>query len=78
MEVINNNKVASVLLAEVRVSADELALYEAALSHLLDDLEMSELEGRFGATRDEIEGMRDDLREALARCHESSPTPIPA
>ncbi len=76
MEVINNDKVASVALAEVRVSADELALYEAALSHLLDDLEMSELEGRFGASRDEVEGMRERLRDCLTRHGATSRKPV--
>lgn len=66
------------MLAEVRVSVDELMLYEAALSYLLESLEASELERRFGATRDEIEGMHDDLREALAQCGELSHRPVPA
>lgn len=72
MEVINKDKAASVVLAEVRVSADELMVYEAALSYLLDRLKASEVERLFGAKEDEIEGIRDDLREALAECSESS------
>lgn len=78
MEVINKDKAASVVLAEVRVSTDEMMLYEAALSYLLERLGASEVEHRFGATRDEIEGMRDDLREALAQCGEPSHKPVPA
>lgn len=65
MEAINKERAASVALVEARVSEDELAVYEAALSYALDTLEESEIERRFGASVDEIEGMRDDLREIL-------------
>jgi hypothetical protein len=66
MEVIRTTQVASVDLADVRLSVDELMVYEAALSYLLDRLPANELERRFGASREEIEGMRDDLRQVLA------------
>ncbi|HEX8072627.1 MAG TPA: hypothetical protein VF546_21945 [Pyrinomonadaceae bacterium] len=65
MEVIGKERLASVELFHVKVSEDELAVYEAALSHLLDTLDAAELEDRLGASRDEIEALRDDLRQAL-------------
>jgi hypothetical protein len=48
-----------------QVLDDEMAVYEAALSYALDTLDESEIERRFGASVDEVEGMRDDLREVL-------------
>jgi hypothetical protein len=75
MEVINTDQIASVDMADIRVSADELIVYEAALSYLLDNLSAREIENQTGATRDEIEGIRDDLRDALTSC--GTPTSVP-
>ena len=66
MELIDKEKAASVALVHLRVSEDELAVYEAALSHALDTLATEEIERRFGASSDAIEGMRDDLQEVLS------------
>jgi hypothetical protein len=44
---------------------------QAALSYALDSLDESEIERRFGASIDEIEGMRDDLREILEQYGEA-------
>lgn len=65
MDVINKSVIASVEILEVKLSEDEVGVYEAALSYLLDTLSSEELESRLGATRDELEGMRDDLRQTL-------------
>ncbi len=70
MEVISTENVASVELAEIKISEDELAVYEAALSYALAALSASEIERCFGASRDEIEGMRDDLRQAIPQHRE--------
>jgi hypothetical protein len=35
-------------------------MYEAALAYVPDSLDAEEIERRFGASTDEIEGMRDD------------------
>ena len=67
METISKENIASVALVQAKVSEDELAVYEAALSYALDTLDESEIEHRFGASVDEIEGMRDDLREILEK-----------
>lgn len=72
MEAINKETVASVALLQAKVSEDELAAYEAALSYALDTLDESEIERRFGASVDEIEGMRDDLREVLTQHGETT------
>jgi hypothetical protein len=72
MEAISKEKIASVALVQAKVSEDELAAYEAALSYALDTLNESEIERRFGASVDEIEGMRDDLREILEQHGEAS------
>jgi len=67
VEIIGKEKVASVELTQIKVSEDELAVYEAALSYTMEALEAAEVERRFGASVDEVEGMRDDLRHALAQ-----------
>ncbi len=77
MEAINKDKVASVAIVETRVSEDELAVYEAALSYALDTLDEAEIERRFGASVDEVEGMRDDLRAVLEQHGEAKePEPL--
>jgi hypothetical protein len=72
MEAINKKCVASVALIEARVSEDELATYEAALTYALDTLDGAEIERRFGASVDEIEGIRDDLRAILEPHNEAA------
>jgi hypothetical protein len=67
MDLLNKEKVASVVLLEVKVSEDELALYEAALSYVLDSLNKEQVELRLGATIDEIEAVRDELRARLEK-----------
>ncbi len=77
MEAINKETIASVALVQAKISEDELAVYEAALSYALDTLDESEIEHRFGASVDEVEGMRDDLREVLEQHSEArKPEPI--
>ena len=64
MKALQKEVVASVGLVETKISQDELAVLESALSYLLDTLGDDEIGRRFGATRNEVEGIRDDLREA--------------
>ena len=71
METITKEKVASVAIVEARVSEDELAVYEAALNYALDSLDEAEIERRFGASVDELEGMRDDLRTVIEQQSEA-------
>ena len=67
MEATNKKTVATVSIVQAEISEDELTVYEAALSYALDTLDESEIEHRFGASVDEIKGMRDDLRKVLAQ-----------
>lgn len=71
MEVIQTKKIASVSLAEVLVSADEIEVYQTALEVVLSQMSDKEIEAQFGATRDEIEGILDDLRQTSKICEES-------
>ncbi len=77
MEAISKESVASVRLIEVRVSEDELAAYEAALSYALDTMDEAEIELHFGASVDELEGMRDDLRDILEQQGEAEESSEP-
>jgi len=56
----------------MRMSEDELAVLEATLSYILDTLG-KEINRRLGAKRDEVEGIRDELREALCVRNEAEP-----
>ena len=67
MEVKGKERIASVEIFDIRVSEDELAVCEATLTYLLDAAGAAEIERRLGATREEVEALRDDLRQALAR-----------
>ena len=71
MKTLRKEVVASVGLLEVRISEDELAVCESALNYVLDNLTDVELEHRLGATRDEVEGILDDLRETLSAQQET-------
>jgi hypothetical protein len=70
MEVNSKDRIASVELLNVTASEDEIAVYEAGLSLALATLDAAEIEQRLGATREEVEALRDDLRQALA-CQET-------
>jgi hypothetical protein len=78
MEIISKKSIASVELAEVRASLDEITTYEAALSYLLAALSAEEIEQQIGASRDEVEGMCDDLRQIISVLQTSIPEPISA
>ncbi|MGB9179098.1 MAG: hypothetical protein WCB68_07595 [Pyrinomonadaceae bacterium] len=78
MEISSKKSIVSVGLAEVRASIDEIETYEAALSYLLETLSTEEIEQRLGASRDEVEGMCDDLRHAISLLQSSTPEPISA
>ncbi len=75
MEIINTKNIASVELAEVLVSADEIGVYQTALDLVLSQMSESEIENKFGATRDEMEGILEDLRQALKTCAENQLEP---
>ena len=66
MKTLRKEIVASVVPVDARISEDELVVYESALSYALVRMGDAEIERQFGATRDEVEGIRDDLRAALS------------
>ncbi len=68
MQVKNIDSIASINFAQVKVSVDELEVFAAALSYALEKLPDKALESKFGASRDEIEGIGEDVRETLAAC----------
>jgi hypothetical protein len=72
MKILHKEVVASVGLVEMRISEDELAVLEAALSYILDT-SGKEINRTLGAKRDEVEGIRDDLRQALCVRNEAEP-----
>jgi hypothetical protein len=72
MRALRKEVVASVELVEVMASEDELAVLEAALSYFLD-MCGKEINRKLGAKRDEVEGIRDDLREILNMAKEPEP-----
>jgi hypothetical protein len=77
METIFKERIASVTLVTSTLSEDELAMCEAAISYVLSSLNDDDIDERFGASRDELEGTRDDPREALAGLREPDLEPEP-
>ena len=73
MKTLRKEVVASVGLVEIRVSEDELAVLESAFNYALDNLVDADVERLLGATRDEVEGIRDELREAPGVRNEPEP-----
>ena len=71
MEVKNTNSIASINYAEVKVSVDELEVYETALNFALEKLSDKELELTFGAKREEIEGIMEDIKQTISECKSS-------
>lgn len=67
MKVLQTNTIASVNLAEISVSQDELEVFETAIKFVLKKLSENEIEMMFGATKDELEGILEDLESAIAK-----------
>jgi hypothetical protein len=72
MRVIKTKSVASVELAEVEISLDELQIFEIALNYAKKNLDEKEIERLFGATKDELEGISEDIEKASAKCKEQN------
>ena len=62
MKVLQTQTIASVNLADISVSQDELEVFETAIKFTLKKLSDSEIEMMFGATKDELEGILEDLQ----------------
>ena len=54
METICKERVASVTLVTSKLSEDELAICEGAISYALSSLDDDDIDERFGASRDEL------------------------
>ena len=70
MKILKTKSVASVELAEVEVSIDELQVFEAALNYATKTLTDTEIERIFGASKDELEGIIEDLEKTSLVCKE--------
>ena len=63
MKVLKTKSVASVELAEVELSLDELQVFEIALNYATKNLDEKEIERIFGASKDELEGIIEDVEK---------------
>jgi uncharacterized small protein (DUF1192 family) len=76
MEILRSQTIASVEVTDIQATEDELIVLETALTFALHTLGTDELEQRFGASRDEIEALRDDLHAGLRRGAQESRKPV--
>ena len=70
MKILKTKSVASVELAEVEISIDELQVFEAALNYATKTLNDAEIERIFGASKDELEGIIEDVEKVSITCKE--------
>lgn len=75
MKVTKTKSIASVSLAEISVSQDELEVFETAIKFALKKLSEAEVEMMFGATKDELQGVLEDLENAVKKSKESNLEP---
>ena len=67
MEILNVIEVASVKLMDIEISEDELDVYESCLNYVLQNCSPGEIEYICGATKDELEGMQENLTALLRK-----------
>jgi hypothetical protein len=72
MKILKTKSIASVELVEVELSLDELQVFEAALNYAAKNLDEKETERIFGASKDELEGISEDIEKALLKCKEQN------
>jgi len=70
MKILKTKSIASVELAEVEISIDELQVFEAALNYATKTLDEKEIERIFGASKDELEGIIEDVEKTSMICRE--------
>lgn len=68
MQILKTKSIASVELAEVEISIDELQVFEAALNYATKTLSDAEIKRIFGASKDELEGIIEDVEKTSATC----------
>ena len=71
MELKNQTTVASVRLFDVVVSESELEVFDSGLAHLLANARDRECYKLTGATREEVIGMQEDIRNVLRSAPEA-------
>ena len=72
MKILKTKSIASVELAEVEISIDELQVFEAALNYATKTLTDTEIERIFGASKDELEGIIEDVENISITCKEQN------
>ncbi len=72
MKVLKTKSIASVELAEVEISLDELQVVEITLNYAMKNLDEKEIEKLFGASKDELEGISEDVEKASVKCKEQN------
>lgn len=72
MKILKTKSIASVELAEVEISIDELQVFEAALNYATKTLNDAEIERIFGASKDELEGIIEDVEKTSTTCKDRS------
>ncbi len=70
MKILKTKSIASVELAEVEISIDELQVFEAALNYATKTLNDTEIERIFGASKGELEGIIEDIEKISTICQE--------
>jgi anti-sigma regulatory factor (Ser/Thr protein kinase) len=75
MKLLKIKSVASVELADIETSIDELEVLENAVNFAIKQLSNTEIERIFGATKDELEGIVEDLEHAISDCKALNPEP---
>ena len=70
MKILKTKSIASVELAEVEISIDELQIFEIALDYATKTLNEKEIERIFGASKDELEGIIEDVEKTSMTCKE--------
>jgi hypothetical protein len=72
MKVLKTKSIASVELAEIEISLDELQVFEIALQYAMKKLDETEIERLFGASKDELKGISEDVEKASVTCKEQN------
>ena len=62
-KIFKTKSVALVELAEVEISIDELQVFKVALNYATKTLKDAEIERIFGASKDELEGIVEDVEK---------------
>ena len=68
MKILKTRLIASVEIAEIEISIDELQFFEAALNYATKTLNDAEIERIFGASKDELEGIIEDVEKTSTIC----------